>query len=495
MDAMFYLGNGSRSKNWELRYTLRALQRNFLDLERVFVCGVKPQWLTEAIHIAVPDSFRHSKDANLITKVLAACDAGISAQFLRSADDEMLLLPCHADALLPYHIGDLLTRRKGFWSNAWKERLRLTAEYLTKNNFPALHYDSHIPKIIDRERFKQIMAASPFQRGKGFTIDTLYFNQLGLVNPPKMTGQKITFERPGGNIEQLRVKITGKQYMGYNDAGLTAALKQWMQETYPEPSRFENDGTEFVRGVTFTDTKRLPQIAVVMGSPRSGTSCIAGIVHNLGVSMGKHLKRPNKRNPRGYYEAVALAHICEAIKDRPEVRTQKLRKWMNRRSRQEKTIVGAKYGKLCNYVQEMVDAWHSFKAIAVERPMEEIVASMAKSGLYKHGDKSRMEAWARHCLRNRDRDLAKFNIPTLKVSYHATLANPADTVQRIIDFLGLTPTAAQRAAAIAFVDPNLYRNRNAATPPTTDYCQHRTVCPHSRDCGNKDAEIPVGAPA
>lgn len=42
---------------------------------------------------------------------------------------------------------------------------------------------------------------------------------------------------------------------------------------------------------------------MVLGIPRSGTSCVAGVLHRLGVDMGAGHFQPNdKFNPRGYYE-------------------------------------------------------------------------------------------------------------------------------------------------------------------------------------------------
>ena len=42
---------------------------------------------------------------------------------------------------------------------------------------------------------------------------------------------------------------------------------------------------------------------MLMGVPRSGTSCVAGVLHRLGVDMGAgHFQPDDWANPRGYYE-------------------------------------------------------------------------------------------------------------------------------------------------------------------------------------------------
>ncbi len=41
---------------------------------------------------------------------------------------------------------------------------------------------------------------------------------------------------------------------------------------------------------------------VVLGTGRSGPSAVAGILHTLGVSVGRNLLGSNRSNPRGYFE-------------------------------------------------------------------------------------------------------------------------------------------------------------------------------------------------
>jgi len=41
---------------------------------------------------------------------------------------------------------------------------------------------------------------------------------------------------------------------------------------------------------------------VILGSDRSGTSALAGILHILGICMGKALLPPAEDNPKGFYE-------------------------------------------------------------------------------------------------------------------------------------------------------------------------------------------------
>ena len=52
---------------------------------------------------------------------------------------------------------------------------------------------------------------------------------------------------------------------------------------------------------------------IVLGGHRSGTSCVAGIIHRLGVPLGEHLLGPGVGNPVGHFEDLAFYHLHRLI--------------------------------------------------------------------------------------------------------------------------------------------------------------------------------------
>ncbi len=453
IDAVYPLGTGSKAGDLELRFSLRALEKNFSDLGRVFVVGACPPWLTGVIHIQHPDSHRHNKDANIIDKVLAACRAGVSEQFVRSSDDEMILLPSTVDDIQPYHgrTLDLSVRGEG-----WKERLLRTGRWLHEHGFSHKHYDMHIPNLYDRDRFVDAMARAPYREGKGFTINTLYYNQLG-IEGVLFGGQKLTLEGPIRNLRVLRDRIRGKRFLGFNDSGFNKVTKALLLEMLPEPSRFESDRGALFRGVKLRDTQTMPQVVAVIGVARSGTSCTAGIVHHLGVSMGEHLRPPNNRNQRGFYEDLPLRAICR-MRDGNNV--QRFRRYAIQRGG---AIIGIKECRLCTMVPALVKAFPSLKVIAVDREPSEVLASMKKDRLFPafRTDQRKMQ-FITNQPKLRDIDLRSYAVPTLRLKYKDVISNPEATVNAICAFLRINPPPEQRQEAIAFVDPSLKHHGGAA---------------------------------
>ena len=53
---------------------------------------------------------------------------------------------------------------------------------------------------------------------------------------------------------------------------------------------------------------------IILGLPRSGTSAVAGTIHQMGVNMGEgNFQPPDKLNPKGYYEDLRWQHWNKSI--------------------------------------------------------------------------------------------------------------------------------------------------------------------------------------
>jgi|GEM_PF-994900 len=222
---------GSKWNDNELRYSLRSLEQYFQNLGRVFIVGHKPDWLTGVVHLPAEDTHRHNKDANLIDKVLLACRSGVSPTFLRLSDDQCLLKPW--DGLQVWHMGNAMGRRGGKW---WR-RMQRTCEHLQSHGRPTFFYDCHAPAPVDRETFIQVATEADYQTPPGMCINTLYFNTIDIPRD-KMSGRKVAFHRPT-KAKRLRRGTKGKLFLGYSEKGTNEAMKQFLQELFPTPSRFE----------------------------------------------------------------------------------------------------------------------------------------------------------------------------------------------------------------------------------------------------------------
>lgn len=222
---------------------------------------------------------------------------------------------------------------------------------------------------------------------------------------------------------------------------------------------------------------------LVIGSGRSGTSTLACALSVLGVELGRKLKAPTRKNPRGFYEEVHLLKLIKRVRRtlglRPESvrliddhewqdpRVYALRKQMVEQIRREfadAPVWGFKYGSNGRLLQFWLDlfATAGIKPAFVFAYRSPLSIARSRSRLDRRRgaqEKSDME-WAVHVIPVLRR-LA--GAPLVVVDYDRLLDNPADQLERISARLQL-PRAADLPMRIdafcnAFVDPKLRHTR------------------------------------
>ena len=219
---------------------------------------------------------------------------------------------------------------------------------------------------------------------------------------------------------------------------------------------------------------KLPIVVAVCGLPRSGSSCLAGVLHHLGIPMGRSWIRPGKANPKGFFEDRMLNHIrqeCGGRKIwtnpniiRPHRTVRLLRQW--RRDRNDGSpIIGGKLPPfLARIIPEMNRAWpHDLRILVPERPIMDSAKSAAKGRFWQGRTPKQVHNLFVPVVQKQDADIERLQVPCLRVQFTDLMNHPAEAIATIIAFCGLSPTDEQRMAAISFVDPDL--NHHTKTTP------------------------------
>jgi hypothetical protein len=61
----------------------------------------------------------------------------------------------------------------------------------------------------------------------------------------------------------------------------------------------------------------MSRCVLVVSIPRAGSSCVAGVLHKLGVDMGEgHFQNKDKFNPKGYFEDLQWRYANQRITGR-----------------------------------------------------------------------------------------------------------------------------------------------------------------------------------
>jgi hypothetical protein len=241
IDVVYVLGTGSKWKNNEIRFSLRSLDRNLQEFRKIWIVGEKPEFIKGISHIPYPDELVNNADGNIIRKILRVCqEKTLTENFLFINDDHLVLKPIIASEIQPFHKGDLQGFTKEFYNlNFWRGRLFRTRNILLQKGLSTLHFDCHCPIVINKKRFPEVMGMFDYERNIGYTMKSMYGN---VVHPdaPLMKGEKVTLFRPY-TIKDLVIRTSNSLFASFNDDGLTPMLKEWLLNTFPEPSRFEKE--------------------------------------------------------------------------------------------------------------------------------------------------------------------------------------------------------------------------------------------------------------
>jgi hypothetical protein len=193
-----------------------------------------------------------------------------------------------------------------------------------------------------------------------------------------------------------------------------------------------------------------------MGCYRTGTSAVAGILHHLGVNMGKGFQEPNHANPKGYfedseflavnakiYEAVNLMeHIDRRIgmfESKEEFHALCRQREIKSAQPQCRPIWGFKDPRFCVIAKHVVlppDA----KIIWIHRDIDETAMSIIKS-LGLHGKDANMNKWrnfVEHYRNEVTNYMAGFDaLRTLDINLPDLLTAPRTHINEIANFIGI----------------------------------------------------------
>ena len=191
-------------------------------------------------------------------------------------------------------------------------------------------------------------------------------------------------------------------------------------------------------------SKKLQDVIIVSGLPRSGTSMMMKMLEAGGMPvLIDHIREPNTDNPKGYYE-------FERVKKLPQGDTA----WLDDAS-----------GKAVKIISQLVmhlPNTHTFRVIMMRRDINEILASQTKM-LEHRGEKTETlsngqmaQLFDKHLQKVYAWMDGQSNLSYIDVDYNQSLHDPLPVSESVNEFLDYSLDVEQMAAV---VDPSLYRNR------------------------------------
>ena len=207
---------------------------------------------------------------------------------------------------------------------------------------------------------------------------------------------------------------------------------------------------------------------LVLGTHRSGTSLVTGMLHTLGVDMGPkggddRWIYPNWANPTGQYENPEFTDLLHrfldfdgeeprwdpAWDDLSAATTRFRPEFVELIRRTESERWGWKHPWTLMVLEDLIPDLRYPRFVIVRRALDEVVDSLhRRDGLTRpEAEKVTQEIWARlNAVEARHPE-----IPTLSLSYESVTGDPTATVASLAEFSGLSPTDDQRHRAAGLV--------------------------------------------
>ena len=190
--------------------------------------------------------------------------------------------------------------------------------------------------------------------------------------------------------------------------------------------------------------KKPPDITIVSGLPRSGTSMMMKMLEAGGLPpLTDKLRTADDDNPKGYYEFERVKKLDEG-----DIA------WLSEARGKAVKIISA----LLTYLPPT----YTYRVIFMQRAMPEILASQKKMLIHRHEDADdvsdeEMAALYTEHLRHVDSWIdGRPNVKRININFNKIIKNPGAHLETINKFLD---SCLDTGKAEAVIDPSLYRQK------------------------------------
>jgi len=183
LDIIIPLAKDRKSNYYELRMTLRSIEKNLVGYRNIYILGEKPGWIRNVTHLPIPD-VHHRKAFSIFRKMMTAAKMDeVSQHFISWADDTYLLEPLHTSGIKDWYDSTLKEWTYKNINSLYRQIIKNTWRLFPEGLF----YNVHTPCIYEKERFIGLNKYN-FSTTQ-YLIKSVYFNSAE-SNPVQMKDPK-----------------------------------------------------------------------------------------------------------------------------------------------------------------------------------------------------------------------------------------------------------------------------------------------------------------
>ena len=221
-DLVYVLGKGSKFNNMEIKISITSMLK-FCNhwIGNIYVVGENPEIRNPIVkHVYAPDISKGNKDANIISKILAAIRKipKLTDNFLFCSDDILVTKRSDWEDFSPRYVfeykqedqfrEELKAESK---DNKWDMLLLKTLDRFVGYREHIYFYEPHIFAPINKKYFKEMCRQIDYTNQRNVIVMSLWFNWLNLNDPQKRFDHQSVFTEDIPDISTLPRHVT------YND--------------------------------------------------------------------------------------------------------------------------------------------------------------------------------------------------------------------------------------------------------------------------------------
>lgn len=248
-DLVYVVGTGSKWADNELRFSLRSVAKNLTGYGKVWIIGECPCFVQGVEHRYYPDNdlSGNNNDANMIDKILFACQQEISEEFIFMNDDFFILKPMHVEDIPVMHKGDMTEKPQQFWriTGIWQQRLLNTFNSLKARGMTTMLYDMHCPMPMNKKLFPEVIKDWDYRPEPGLNFRSIYGNTVHKGKGVRNNTEKFTvFKKKPWPV--IAKQVEAGLFMAVNDSGLNIVTKAFLRSEFTEQSIYEKSVPDLI---------------------------------------------------------------------------------------------------------------------------------------------------------------------------------------------------------------------------------------------------------
>src|SRR5487761_1081996 len=277
---LLYIYRRNSPEEFELRCSLRSVERHLPYIGKVWIFGDRPNFLVDDRTIVehVPQEYLAAvvtyrlPVVNLFLQIfLGSLIPNLVPEFLLFADDYVLLDFVPEDEMRKARaletLGDVYGHDRGACSlssreragvraattspaSLWREALWRTCDLLARFGLPLYNFETHVPASLTKARvleafcvFRDFITEDRLYGPLALTAILNLAAKRGPADVVLLSEEKTRagFYAPA-DLATIHAHCAGKKFLNFDEAGLNADMRRYLEEAFPEPSAYEADG-------------------------------------------------------------------------------------------------------------------------------------------------------------------------------------------------------------------------------------------------------------